>query len=61
MKDLGLNKGLKNLKRLRQKLVAIPDHFAGFEAVAERSPGLPVSADSLTGHGLQNRQHQDSR
>jgi len=32
MKDLGLNKGLKNLKCLRQRLVAITDRFAGFEA-----------------------------
>ncbi len=32
MKDLGLNKGLKNLECLRQKLVAITDRFAGFEA-----------------------------
>jgi hypothetical protein len=32
MKDLGLNKGLENLDRLRQRLVAITDRFAGFEA-----------------------------
>ena len=32
MKDLGLNKGLKNLECLRQKLVGITDRFAGFEA-----------------------------
>jgi hypothetical protein len=32
MKDLGLNKGLKNLERLRQKLVDITDRFTGFEA-----------------------------
>jgi hypothetical protein len=32
MKDLGLNKGLENLGRLHQKLVAITDRFAGFEA-----------------------------
>jgi hypothetical protein len=32
MKDLGLNKGPENLERLRQKLVAITDRFAGFEA-----------------------------
>jgi hypothetical protein len=32
MKDLGLNKGLKNLEPLRRKLVAITDRFAGFEA-----------------------------
>jgi len=32
MKDLGLNKGLENLACLRQKLVAITDRFAGFEA-----------------------------
>jgi hypothetical protein len=32
MKDLGLNKGLDNLERLRQELVGITDRFAGFEA-----------------------------
>ena len=32
MKDLGLNKGLKNLDCLRQKLVGITDRFTGFEA-----------------------------
>ena len=32
MKDLGLNKGLKNLECLRQKLIVITDRFAGFEA-----------------------------
>jgi hypothetical protein len=32
MKDLGLNKGLKNLEGLRQKLVDITDRFAGFQA-----------------------------
>jgi hypothetical protein len=32
MKDLGLRKGLENLGCLRQKLVAITDLFAGFEA-----------------------------
>jgi hypothetical protein len=32
MKDLGLNKGLENLQCLRQKLVAITDRFADFEA-----------------------------
>jgi len=32
MKDLGLNKGLENLQRLREKLVGISDRFAGFEA-----------------------------
>jgi hypothetical protein len=32
MKDLGLNKGLKNLECLRQKLVDITDRFASFEA-----------------------------
>ena len=31
-KDLGLNKGLKNLEALRRKLVAVTDRFAGFEA-----------------------------
>jgi len=32
MQDLGLNKGLKNLPSRRQRLVAITDRFAGFEA-----------------------------
>jgi hypothetical protein len=32
MKDLGFNKGLENLERLRQRLVAVTDRFAGFEA-----------------------------
>lgn len=32
MKDLGLNKGLKNLECLRQKLVDSTDRFADFEA-----------------------------
>jgi hypothetical protein len=32
MKDLGLKKGLENLECLRQKLVAVTDRFAGFEA-----------------------------
>ena len=32
MKDLGLNKGLENLGCLRQKLIAVTDRFAGFEA-----------------------------
>jgi hypothetical protein len=32
MKDLGLNKGMKNLDHLRQRLVAITDRFAGFQA-----------------------------
>lgn len=32
LKDLGLNKGLENLKALRQKLVAVTDRMAGFEA-----------------------------
>lgn len=32
MKDLGLNKGLKNLEALRRKLVPVTDRFAGFEA-----------------------------
>ncbi len=32
MKDLRLNKGLENLESLRQKMIAITDRFAGFEA-----------------------------
>jgi hypothetical protein len=39
MKDLGLNKGLENLGRLRQKLVAVTDRFAGSEA---QSPNVHV-------------------
>lgn len=34
MKDIGLNKGLENLRPLRQKVVAITDRFANFEAVS---------------------------
>ena len=34
MKDLRLNKGLENLKRLRQILTAATDRFASFEALA---------------------------
>src|SRR5258708_33372624 len=40
MKDLGLNKGLKNMERLRQRLVAMTDRFAGFQA-----PSLNVHVD----------------
>ena len=32
LKDLGLNKGLENLNALRQRLVAVTDRMAGFEA-----------------------------
>jgi hypothetical protein len=32
LKDLGLNKGLDNLERVRQTLLAATDRFAGFEA-----------------------------
>jgi hypothetical protein len=32
LKDLGLNKGLENLNALRQKLVAVTDRLADFEA-----------------------------
>jgi len=32
MKDLGLNKGLQNLDRLRQKLIGVTDRLTGFEA-----------------------------
>jgi hypothetical protein len=32
LKDLGLNKGIENLEKLRQTLVAVTDRFAGFEA-----------------------------
>jgi len=34
VKDFGLNKGLENLKRLRQVLTAATDRFASFEAQA---------------------------
>jgi hypothetical protein len=34
LKDFGLNKGLENLKRLRQILAGVTDRFAGFEAHA---------------------------
>ena len=32
MKDLGLNKGLENLEKLRQTLAGVTDRFAGFQA-----------------------------
>jgi hypothetical protein len=32
LKDLGMNKGLENLNALRQKLIAVTDRLAGFEA-----------------------------
>ena len=32
LKDLGLNKGLENLNALRQRLMAVTDRLAGFEA-----------------------------
>ena len=32
MKDLGLNKGLQNLEKLRRKLVGVTDRLTGFEA-----------------------------
>jgi hypothetical protein len=32
LKDLGMNKGLENLSALRQKLIAVTDRLAGFEA-----------------------------
>src|SRR2546430_16482954 len=38
MKDLRLNKGLENLKRLRQILTAASDRFASFEAQALNVP-----------------------
>jgi hypothetical protein len=34
LKDFGLNKGLENLKRLRQILAGVTDRFANFEALA---------------------------
>ena len=34
LKDFGLNKGLENLKQLRQILAGVTDRFAGFEARA---------------------------
>jgi hypothetical protein len=38
MKDLGLNKGLENLECLYQRLVAITDRFADFEAQSLNVP-----------------------
>ena len=32
LKDFGLNKGIENLDKLRQTLMAVTDRFAGFEA-----------------------------
>jgi len=32
LKDLGLNQGLENLNALRQRLLAVTDRLAGFEA-----------------------------
>ncbi len=32
VEDFGLNKGIENLEKLRQTLVAVTDRFAGFEA-----------------------------
>ena len=32
VKDFGLNKGIENLEKLRQTLIAVTDRFAGFEA-----------------------------
>jgi hypothetical protein len=63
MKDLGLNKGLKNRECLRQNLVAITDRFAGFPSpIPEPSRGLSVvSTDGPAGYVRQNqnRRHQD--
>src|SRR5437879_2116676 len=42
MKDLRLNKGLENLKRLRQILTAATDRFASFEAQALNVHGFSV-------------------
>jgi hypothetical protein len=55
-KDLGLNKGSKNLEALRRKLVPATDRLAGFEAlIPERSRRLPFApADRSAGHGRQN-------
>ena len=65
MKDLGLNKGLKNLECLRQKLVRHYGSLRRFRsAIPERARRLPaVSTDGPAGDGRQNqdRRHQDSR
>ena len=65
MKDLGLNKGLKNLEALRQKLVAVTDRFAGFEAQSLNvHVDFPLfQTDGSAGYGRQNqnRRHQDPR
>jgi hypothetical protein len=53
MKDLSLNKGLKNLEAPRRKLIPVTDRFAGFEAQSLNVPldfplfqriALPVTA-----------------
>ena len=54
MKDLGLHKGIENLERLRRKLVASTDRFAGFEAprIPERARRLPaVPTHGSASHG----------
>jgi hypothetical protein len=65
MKDLGLNKGLENLERLRHKLVGITDRFAGFESqslnVHVDFPLFQRMALPVTGRQNQNRRNQDSR
>ncbi len=38
LKDFGLNKGLENLDAVRQKLAAVSDRFAAFEAESLRTP-----------------------
>ena len=38
LKDFGLNKGLENLDAVRQKLAAVADRFAAFEAESLHTP-----------------------
>ena len=65
MKDLGLNKGLENLGRLRQNSRRYYGPLRRFRsAILERPRRLPfVSTDGSAHHGRQNqnRRHQDSR
>ena len=65
MKDLGLNKGLENLGRLRQTLRRDYRPLRRFRsAILERPRRLSfVSTDGSAHHGRQNqnRRHQDSR
>jgi hypothetical protein len=70
MKDLGLNKGLKNLECLRQKLVDITDRFTGFEAQSLnvhvdfplfQKMALPVASGKTKIAGIKNQSRVDVR